>query len=137
MTRQRAFQTAAARRRANPIEWVIDDVTVRLRPSVDLLEIADLVDALQAPTPEGMNDVKAAQMKRETFLEIVRHFLEPGAHEAFDSVAADLDFGMLTDMIQDLVQEYTGQANPTQEQSSSDGSSETGSSSTAGAPAEA
>jgi len=137
MTRQRAFQTAAARRRANPIEWVIDDVTVRLRPSVDLLEIADLVDALQAPAPEGVNDVKAAQMKRETFLEIVRHFLEPGAHEAFASVAPDLDFGMLTDMIQDLVQEYTGQANPTQEQSSSDGSSETGNSSTAGAPVEA
>lgn len=137
MTRQRAFQTAAARRRANPIEWVIDDVTVRLKPSVDLLEIADLVDALQAPAPEGVNDVKAAQMKRETFLQIVRHFLEDGAHEPFNSVSADLDFGMLTEMIQDLVQEYTGQANPTQEQSSSDGSSETGSSSTAGAPAEA
>lgn len=137
MTRQRAFQTAAARRRANPIEWVIDDVTVRLRPSVDLLEIADLVEALQAPIPEGMNDIKAAQAKRETFLEIVRHFLEPGAHEPFASVAADLDFGILTEMIEELVQEYTGQANPTQEQSSSDGSSETGSSSTAGAPAEA
>jgi hypothetical protein len=137
MTRQRAFQTAAARRRANPIEWVIDDVTVRLKPSVDLLEIADLVDALQAPTPEGVNDVKAAQIKRDTFLQIVRHFLEPGAHEPFNSVAADLDFGMLTEMIQDLVTEYTGQANPTQEQSSSDGSSETGSSLTAGAPVEA
>lgn len=137
MTRQRAFQTAAARRRANPIEWVIDDVTVRLKPSVDLLEIADLVDTLQAPAPEGVNDVKAAQMKRDTFLQIVRHFLEDGAHEPFNRVAADLDFGMLTEMIQDLVQEYTGQANPTQEQSSSDGSSETGSSLTAGAPAEA
>jgi hypothetical protein len=137
MTRQRAFQTAAARRRANPIEWVIDDVTVRLKPSVDLLEIADLVDTLQAPTPEGVNEVKAAQMKRDTFLQIVRHFLEDGAHEPFNRVAADLDFGMLTEMIQDLVQEYTGQANPTQEQSSSDGSSETGSSLTAGAPVEA
>jgi hypothetical protein len=137
MTRQRAFQTAAARRRANPIEWVIDDVTIRLRPSVDLLEIADLVDALQAPNPEGMNDVKAAQLKRVTFVDIIKHFLEPGGFDAFDSVAADLDFGMLTEMIQELVQEYTGQANPTQEQSSSDGSSETGSSSTAGAPVEA
>lgn len=137
MTRQRAFQTAAARRRANPIEWVIDDVTVRLKPSVDLLEISDLVDALQAPAPEGVNDVKAAQMKRATFLEIIRHFLEPGAHEPFNTVAADLDFGMLTEMIQELVAEYTGQENPTQEQSSSDGSSETGSSLTAGAPAEA
>ena len=137
MTRQRAFTTAAARRRANPIEWVIDGVTIRLKPSVDLLEIADLVDALQAPAPEGVNDVKAAQMKRATFIDIVKHFLEPGAYEPFDSVAGDLDFGMLTEMIQELVQEYTGQANPTQEQSSSDGSSETGSSLTAGAPVEA
>jgi hypothetical protein len=137
MTRKRAFETATARRRANPIEWEIDDVTVRLKASVDLLEIADLVESLQAPTPEGMNDIKASQIKRETFLDIIRHFLEPGAHDAFAKVAPDLDFAMLSDMIQELVAEYTGQANPTQEQSSSVGSSETGSSSTAGAPAEA
>jgi hypothetical protein len=137
MTRQRAFQTAAARRRANPIEWVIDGEVVRLKPSVDLLEIADLVEALQSPLPEGTNEIKAAQAKRETFLEIVRHFLEPGAHDAFGRVSQDLDFGMLTEMIQELVQEYTGQANPTQEPSSSDGSSETMSSSTAGSPDQA
>ena len=137
MTRQRAFQTATARRRANPIEWVIDDVTVRLKASVDLIEIADLVETLQAPTPEGMSDIKASQVKRDTFLDIIRHFLEPDAHDAFATIAADLDFSMLSDMIQELVTEYTGQANPTQEQSSSDGSSETGSSSTAGAPVEA
>lgn len=137
MTRKRAFETATARRRANPIEWDIDSVTVRLRPSVDLIEIADLVESLQDPTPEGMSDIKASQIKRETFLDIIRHFLETGAHDAFESVSADLDFAMLSEMIQELVMEYTGQANPTQEQSSSVGSSETGSSSTAIAPSEA
>jgi hypothetical protein len=137
MTRQRAFQTATARRRANPIEWVIDDVTVRLKPSVDLIEISDLVESLQADTPEGVSEIKASQIKRETFLDIIRHFLEPDAHDAFASIAPDLDFSMLSEMIQELVEEYTGQANPTQEQSSSGGSPETGSSSTAGAPVEA
>lgn len=135
MTRQRAFQTAAARRRANPIEWVIDDVTVRLRPSVDLAEIADLVDTLQAPAPEGTSDGQAIELKRSAFLELIRSFLEPDAVKAFAKVEKDLDFGMLREMVEELVEEYTGQANPTQGQSSSDGSPETGSSSTATAPA--
>jgi hypothetical protein len=137
MTRQRAFITATARRRANPIEWVIDDVTIRLRSSVDLIEIADLVEALQSPAPEGMNDIAAAHLKRVTFTDIIRHFLEPSSHEAFGTVAPDLDFGMLSEMIQELVQEYTGQINPTQEQSLSTGLSETGNSLMATAPSEA
>jgi hypothetical protein len=137
VTRQRAFTTAAARRRANPIEFVIDDVTVRLRASVDLVEMADMIEALQAPTPEGMNEIRAAQEKRLVLLDLVRTFLEPGAHAAFQTVADDLDFMVLTDMVEQLIEEYTGQANPTQAQSSSDGSSETGNSSTDTAPSEA
>ena len=137
MTRQRAFQTAAARRRANPIEFVIDDTVLRLRPSVELSELADMIEALQAPLPDGMNELRAADDKRRVLLDLVRTFLEPGAHEAFATVENDLDFGILTEMVEELVLEYTGQANPTQAQSSSDGSSETGNSSTATAQPEA
>lgn len=121
MTRQRAFQTAAARRRANPIEWVIDDVTVRLRAKVELVELAELVTALQAPLPEGMNEILAADEKRIVLLDMVRTFLEPGAVEPFNTVADDLDFTILSEMVQDLILEYTGQANPTPAPSSSAG----------------
>lgn len=137
MTRQKSFTTAAARRRANPIEWVIDDNVVRLRSNVDLTEIADAIEALKAPAPEGMSEIRGAEEKRQTLCEVVQTFLEPGAHKVFDSFKDDLDFSVLTEMIQDLIEEYTGQSNPTQQPSLSDGSSTTGSSSTAGAEPEA
>jgi hypothetical protein len=137
MTRQRSFQTAAARRRANPIEWIIDEQTVRLRSNVDLSEIADAIAALQAPAPEGVSELHAAEEKRQTLCDVVRTFLEPGAHKAFDSIRDDLDFSILTEMLTDLISEYTGQENPTQQPSSSDGLPTTGSSLTAGAEPEA
>jgi len=121
MTRQRAFQTAAARRRANPIEWVIDDVTVRLRATVELVELAALVEVLQAPLEEGKSEIIAADEKRLVLLDLVRTFLEPGAIEHFNKVANDLDFTILSEMTQELILEYTGQANPTPAPSSLDG----------------
>lgn len=132
MTRQKSFTTAAARRRANPIEWVIDDNVVRLRSNVDLTEIADAIEALQVETPEGENEIRAAEVKRQVLLDLVQTFLEDGAHKIFDTVKDDLDFSILTEMVQDLIAEYTGQTNPTQQSSSLDGSSTTGSSLTAG-----
>lgn len=137
MARQKSFTTAAARRRANPIEWVIDDNTVRLRSNVNLTEIADAIDALQAPAPEGVSEIQGAEEKRQTLCEVVRTFLEPGAHKVFDTFKDDLDFAVLTVMIEDLIAEYTGQANPTQQPSSSDGLPITGSNSTAGVGQEA
>lgn len=122
MTRQRAFQTAAARRRSNPIEWVIDDVTVRLRANVELAEVAALVEALQEPLPEGKNEILGVAEKRGKLIELVRTFLEPGAVEHFDKVSDDLDFVIIAEMVQELIMEYTGQTNPTPAPSSSDGS---------------
>jgi hypothetical protein len=136
MTRQKSFTTAAARRRANPIEWVIDENVVRLRSNVDLTEIADAIDALQAPSPEGVSEIRASESKRQTLCDVVRTFLEPGAHKVFDSVEKDLDFAVLTDMVQDLIVEYTGQTNPTQQPSLSDGLPSIGSNLTAGAEQE-
>lgn len=137
MTRQKAFTTAAARRRANPIEWVIDDNVVRLRSNVDLTEIADVIEVLQEPAPEGVSEIRAAEVKRAALCGVVRTFLEEGARKVFDSFADDLDFGILTDMVQDLITEYTGQSNPIQPPSSSVGLSTTGSNLTDGAEQEA
>lgn len=137
MTRQRAFTTAAARRRANPIEWVIDDHTVRLRASVDLTEIADMVEALEQPLPDNVNGIQAGAERKAVLISIVRTFVEPGSHGAFDVVAPDLDAVLLNEMLEDLVTEYTGQANPTQASPSSLGSSTTGPTSTDGAEPEA
>jgi hypothetical protein len=136
MTRQKAFQTAAARRRANPIEFVIDDVTIRLKPSVDITSIADLLDELQADPPEGESEIKAATAKKATMVAILRTFILDESQAGFTQIEPDLDFGILIEMITDLVQEYTGQANPTQQPSPSNGSPETGPSSTDGAAQE-
>jgi hypothetical protein len=137
MTRQRAFQTAAARRRANPIEWAVDDKIIRLRPSVDLTEIADLVEQLDTPLAEGESVIKAGAQKRQILLAIVSTFIEPASQPHFDEVSTDIDVGMLNEMLEELVAEYTGQANPMQASPSPDGLSVTGSSLTVGAePAE-
>ena len=136
MTRQKSFQTAAGRRRQDPIIWNIDGTEINLRPSVDLAEIAPLVEELQAPIPDGANQVEAAVSKRAAMVKTVRTFIDEASRQAFDKVAPDIDMPMLTEMVQDLIAEYAGTANPTKPSSSSDGSPETGPSSTDGAPQE-
>lgn len=109
---------------------------MRLRASVDLVEIADMVDALQAPLDENENGIRAGAARRVLLLDIIKTFIEPDSVASFAKVEHDLDASILSEMLNELVEEYTGAGNPTQEPSSSDGSSETGSSSTAGAPLE-
>jgi hypothetical protein len=137
MARSRSFQTAAARRRNDPIVWNIDGTDIRLRASVDLSEIAPLVDELQAPTPKGANQVGAAVAKREAMVRAVLTFIEPDDRDAFGVVEPDIDMQLLVEMVQELVTEYAGAANPTKPSPSSDGSDATGASSTDGAAPEA
>lgn len=114
MTRQKSFQTAAARRRANPVEWQIDDITIKLKATMNLTDIADLYEELQAPTPEGVNDMVSADAKRLILINIIKMFIEEPSLSYFEKVQDDLDVGILAEMMQDLVAEYTGQSNPTQ-----------------------
>ena len=134
MARSRSFETAAARRRSDPIVWTIDGTDIRLRPSVDIGEIAPLVDELQAPV-EG-NQVKAAVVKKGAMIDTIKTFIEPDDHDKFDTITPDLDMGILLEMVQEVVGEYAGTANPTKRSSSSDGSSTDGKSSTDGAAPE-
>ena len=136
MTRHKSFETAAARRRQDPIVWSIDGRTINLRASVDLAEIAPLVDDLQAPLPEGANQVEGAVAKRLTMVRTVRTFIDPDSRATFDEVEGDIDLPMLTEMVQELVGEYAGTKNPTKPSSVSDGSDETGQISTGTAPVE-
>jgi hypothetical protein len=136
MTRSRSFTTAAARRRNDPIVWTIDGTDIRLRASVDLAEIAPLVDELQSPAAEG-NQVQAAAAKRAALVGTVATFVQEDDRILFTDLAPDLDMGMLVEMVQDLIAEYAGTANPTKPSLSSDGSSPGGESSTDGAQPEA
>lgn len=114
MARTKAFETAAARRRANPIEWHIDDVIIKLKATMELTSMADLYEELQAPTPEGVNEMVNAEQKRQTLMAIIKLFIEESSVPHFEKVEKDLDAGILAEMMQELVAEYTGQANPTQ-----------------------
>ena len=136
MTRSRSFQTAAARRRAEPITWEIDGKVINLRASVGLPDLANLVDLLQEPIPEGMTPMKYAVQRRITLIDQMRPFIEADSLSAYDEVAEDLDIQTVGEMIQDLIAEYAGARNPTKPSSSSPGSETTGQSSTDGVPLE-
>lgn len=131
MTRHRSFTTAAARRKADPIVWEIDGTEIRLRPSVDLVEIAEAVEQLQAPI-EG-NSLEGIVKRRTLMVDMIATFVTPEDRDQFAAISGDLDVAVLVEMVQEVTGEYTGTGNPTQPESSSDGSSPTGNSSTAGA----
>jgi hypothetical protein len=122
MTRSRSFQTAAARRRLDPIVWIIDDITIRLRATIDLADIADALHEIQQPIPEGENQVKAAASKRGLLVQTIGAFVEPDDLEAFRRLEPDLDLQLLAELLGEAIGEYTGSGNPTQEPSSSPGS---------------
>ena len=136
MARMKSFETAAARRRKDPIVWDIDGQQIRLVSSLELLDLADLIEALQTPTSDTENSLKAAAKKRLVLLDIVARFVMPESKPAFQDVTADLDIHILSEMVQDLIEEYSGAKNPTKPSLSSDGSQTTSVTSTDGVPPE-
>lgn len=133
MARVRQFETAAARRRKDPIVWDIDGREVRLVASLELADLADLIEALQREDDSG-NAIRSAAVKRRLLLEIVERFVEPSSVEEFRRITPDLDIHMLNEMVIDLINEYSGAENPTKPSSSSTGSESDGEISMAGAP---
>lgn len=132
MTRHKSFTTAAARRRLDPIVWEIDGTTIRLRASVDLDEIAEAAESLQAPI-ENEQSMSGIVARRASLVAVVETFVDPADLDAFRALAPSLDLAMLVEMSRDSIAEYAGLGNSGQDSSSSDGSSPTGPSSTAGA----
>ena len=121
MSRVRSFQTAAARRRNDPIIWDIDGKQIQLVASLELADLADLIEALQTEG-DGENSIRLAAQKRKLLLEIVERFIVPDSHEEFRTVTPDLDIHLLNEMVIDLINEYSGAGNPTKPSSSSTGS---------------
>ncbi len=135
MPRHLAFETAAARRRRDPIIWTIDDTEVHLVASIDLADLADLVTTLQGE-PDGASPMAAAVARRDALIGIIRRFVTDGSQAAWDTVQRDIDVSTLGEMCSELIMEYSGAGNPTQPSSSSPGSETPGTSSTDGAAAE-
>lgn len=127
MTRTRSFQTAAARRRNDPLVWEIDGTTIHLRATFELADIAPMLEPLVNRGGETMTIADAAS-KRKVLIDCVAEFVDPADRAAFVGLAPDIDTQMLGDMLQELVEEYAG-VNPTQRGESSAGSQPTGSSS--------
>jgi hypothetical protein len=120
--REKSFITAAARRRANPIVWHIDDTTVRLKASIELADIADALHEIQQPIPADANQIQVAADKRLLLVHALTGFMIPEDIDAFLAIQSDLDFTLLSEMLNEAITEYTGAQNPTSEPSSSDGS---------------
>jgi hypothetical protein len=136
MTRHKAFQTAAARRREDPIVWTIDESEIHLRASVELGAISDLVDSLQDNPDDDGTGMALVVAKRRRLLEAMRQFVLPDSLDAFNALEADLDFWVLVEMHNELIAEYAGSGNPTRRASSSNGSESTGETLTDGAAPE-
>lgn len=137
MVRTKSFETAASRRRKNPIVWDIDGCELRLVSSLELADLADLIEAIQYEDADDMNSIRVAAKKRNLLLQIVERFIEPGSQEAFRGLAKDLDIHLLNDMVFDLIQEFSGAGNPTKPSSSSAGSDGDGVTSMVGVQQEA
>lgn len=136
MSRIRSFQTAAARRRQDPIIWDIDGQQIRLVASLELADLADLIEALQADDDSAENSIRAAVGKRKVLLEIVERFIIEDDRPKFTAVSADLDIHILSQMVQELIGEYSGSTNPTKPSSSLVGLQTDGEISTDGAQPE-
>lgn len=115
--RKKAFETAAARRRKDPIVWTIDGHEIKLRARVAIDELAEAMDELGKEV-EGENGLKIAEAKRHVMLDILRAFAEEESADSIDAVADDLDVGLLDEMLTELIAEYMGASNPTKPSSS-------------------
>lgn len=114
MTRTRSFTTAAARRAADPLVWTVDGVEIRLRPSVDFVVIAGLIEAL-SPSDDPSSPAGLVARIRAV-RELMREFITDDSAEAFDGIAASLDAPTLSEMASELISEYSG-TNPTKQPS--------------------
>lgn len=140
MQRDRAFQSAAARRKASPVTFTIDDVTLRLVDRCTIEQYVELLDVMSASV-ESMKDPENPDaeltsnqqviLKKNALINEGERFVVGSDQAAWRDVAGDLDFPTLNLVMEGLSQEYSGR-NPTSPESSSDGSPATSSSSTDG-----
>lgn len=135
MTRHKSFQTAAARRQADPIVWTIDAHEVRLRAHIDMATYGLLIMAVtMQPSQEGWSGVME---KQTAILKAMRACVDPASLDAWDLAVEVVEPSLIGELAQEMIAEFSGAPNPTPPSSSVSGSSETGTSSTGGALPEA
>lgn len=139
MNRNRAFQTAAARRKASPPTFSFDDgEPFKLIHSASIELIADLLETSSRELSSYPGDTAMDRVKERNadLRRVITLFVVGGDQGRWAEQAAELTVQEFITVAEALIEEYTG-ANPTRPASSPDGSSGTGDSSTPGATPEA
>lgn len=142
---RKEFQTAAARRREDPIVWVIDGNEIHMNPAIEFGDLAGMIDVAGQAATEAQHDettnvetggerLRAVQEKVDALRNELAQFVSPETQDAYAKVRGDLDLGILLELIQDITAEVSGRV-PTLPSGSPDGSPPPGPSSTDGAPA--
>lgn len=135
MTRHKSFTTAAARRRADPVVWTIDEHEVRLLPHIDTAAYGGLIMAVtMQPTEEGWSGIMG---KQQAILAAMRVCVDPDSLAAWDAALEVVEPALIGELAQEMIAEFSGAPDPTLPSSSVSGSSATGASSTGGALPEA
>lgn len=135
MTRHKSFTTAAARRRADPVVWTIDEYEVRLLPHIDTAAYGALIMAVtMQPTEEGWAGIMG---KQQAILDAMRVCVDPASLDAWDAALEVVEPALIGELAQEMIAEFSGAPDPTLPSSSVSGSSATGTSSTGGAQPEA
>ncbi len=139
-SRRRAFQSAAARRKADPFIIEIDEVEVRVRPDLDITHLDGIMSvAEQLETASaGKTQIETARAVAPMLGELrdaLGACMHTGDRQAWDQAATSLDMNQLTEIAFIVIGEVTGK-NPTLPSGSSDSSSTAGTTSTDGVPSE-
>lgn len=124
----KAFQSAAARRRAVPPEWDVDGETLFLLPKADVAQLAPALDELNRPAPPGQTGIEmfaATEAKLAVLRDVIGTFIREDCQDGWERVREDQDVLTLTGMVNAIVAEYTG-VDPTLRASSSTPSPENG-----------
>lgn len=126
MTRLHSFQTAAARRSADPFVLDIDGTRITMRDHVDITELGTVVEQVAAieDSTTGKVTGKFATLgpRRAALVDSIRLCVHPDSADAFAGIADRLDIGTASEILKVLIPEYAGAGNPTGQSSSSDGS---------------
>jgi len=122
MSRVKSYQTAAARRKEDPLVLEIDGVALRCVPVIDIVDLAPIVDAMdrtEVGEGESVKIGKAAEQIKNLRELLARYIVEED-QPAYWLVVKTMSPSEVSGIIKDLMEEYAGAENPTLPKSSSD-----------------
>lgn len=122
MARTKSYQTAAARRQEDPLVLDIDGVLLRCVPVIDIVDLAPIVDAMDRSESEEDGTVKIGKAAEQikNLRELLARYIVEDDHAAYWGLVKSMSPAEVSNVIKDLMEEYSGAENPTQPKSSSD-----------------